>query len=324
MPWVKLDDRFPSHRKVALLSDRAFRLYVSALCWSSENLTEGRITQRELPLVAARLRGVKTAASELEAAQLWDRVDDGWQIHDFLEYNPDRARVQADREANAARQQAWRDRKRAEREAKKAAEEAARNAPRNGVTPEGENTPDDTTTTATRHDDDTTTTATRAEQNEEPQVGEFRNGVSNGTPSPSRPVPVLPSEVPPPPSPSEKPAGRSVVEVSGRGEVQPLIEAMSARGMNVSWSFQAADWLELRDAVRRAGVPALVEHAARVWKAAKDTPYSARYFLAGWTGLQGPTTYTGPRAIDGPSKTSEYLEDMAAIAEELRQQKGSA
>lgn len=98
--------------------------------------------------------------------------------------------------------------------------------------------------------------------------------------------------------------------------------AMSARGMNVSWTFHSNEWIELRDAVRRVGVPALVEHAARVWQAAKTTPYSARYFLPGWTGLQDAPAYTGPRAIAGPpSKTQEYLEDMAAIAEELRQQK---
>ena len=120
--------------------------------------------------------------------------------------------------------------------------------------------------------------------------------------------------------------GAAVAVGNGRGEVQPLIEAMAARDMNVSWTFQAAEWIDLRDAVRRVGIPALVDHAARVWQAAKTTPYSARYFLPGWTGLQDAPAYTGPRAITGPpSKTQEYLEDMAAIAEELRQQqKGTA
>lgn len=114
----------------------------------------------------------------------------------------------------------------------------------------------------------------------------------------------------------------AVVALSGRGEVQPLIEAMAARGMTVSWSFAASEWIDLRDAVRRIGVPALVDHAARAWQAAKSQPYSAKYFLRGWTGLQEAPAYTGPRAIAGPpSKTQEYLEDMAAIAEELRQQK---
>lgn len=95
-------------------------------------------------------------------------------------------------------------------------------------------------------------------------------------------------------------APAAVAAQSGRGEIQPLIDAMQARGMNVSWSFQATEWLELRDAVRRVGTPALVDHAERVWAAAKTQPYSARYFLAGWTGLQAPTTYTGPRPV-GPT-----------------------
>lgn len=282
MPWVKLDDRFPSHRKVALLSDRAFRLYVSALCWSSENLTEGRITQRELPLVAARLRGVKTAAAELEAAQLWDRADDGWQIHDFLEYNPDRARVQSEREANAARQQAWRDRKRAEREAKKAAEEAARNAPSNGVTPEGENTPGDTTATATRHDDDTTTTATRVEQNEEPQVDEFRNGVSNDTPSPARTLTSSSPTEKKQASKTRKPAAPDL----GAGipdQARPLVDGLTAAGVVVRWPFQGNEWFPLLGMISKTGTPAMVDHAVKV--AARTSVESAKYFLKGWAEL---------------------------------------
>ncbi|WP_345633529.1 hypothetical protein [Streptomyces lacrimifluminis] len=97
---------------------------------------------------------------------------------------------------------------------------------------------------------------------------------------------------------------------------------MHARGMNVSWTFSSAEWIELRDAVRRAGVPALVDHAARAWQAAKSQPYSAKYFLRGWTGIQAPIAYTGPRAVAGPpSKNQEYLDDMAAIAAELREER---
>lgn len=314
MPWVRLDDRFPSHRKVALLSDRAFRLYVSALCWASENLTEGLVQDKELPLVA-RLRGAKTAAKELEEARLWDRVEGGWQIHDYLEYNPDRARVQADRDANAARQKAFRDRKRAEKE-------AARNGSSNAVTRDSEGGSGSTTATRTRRDGDTNVRATDETKPQPPQVDGIRNGVSNDTPSPSPSRSVLPAEVPPPPSPSEEPAGRSAVEVSGRGEIQPLIEAMYARGMSVSWTFSSAEWIELRDAVRRAGVPALVDHASRAWQAAKSQPYSAKYFLRGWTGIPAPIAYTGPRAVAGPpSKNQEYLDDMAAIAAELREER---
>lgn len=315
MPWVRLDDRFPSHRKVALLSDRAFRLYVSALCWASENLTEGKILDRELPLVA-RLRGAKAAAKELEEARLWDRFDGGYEIHDFLEYNPDRARVQADREANAARQKAFRDRKRAEREV---ARNAERNAPNNGVTPDGSDAPERTTATRTRHDDDTTALRTRPENREEPQVNAIRNGVSNGTPSPS-PSQVLPTEVPPPPTPSHEQRGKSLVPASGRGEIQPLIDAMGTRGMNVTWTFSGSEWIDLRDAVRRVSTNALVDYATRSWQAARDKPHSARYFLRGWIGLQAPAP-NGP-LTSPPSAAQSYLAEMQQIAAELRAAEG--
>jgi len=173
MPWVKLDDRFPSHRKIALLSDRAFRLHVSAICWSSENLTDGRIGDRELPLVA-HIRGLKATAKQLEDAGLWDRTDDGWMIHDFLDYNPSREQILAERKKNAARQEKFRQR-------------------RNGkpVPPDGADAPEthdgDTNAARRRHDGDTTATGNRHEVQTEPQVNGFRNGVTNGVPS--RPVP---------------------------------------------------------------------------------------------------------------------------------------
>ncbi|MFE1903843.1 hypothetical protein ACFW96_09245 [Streptomyces gardneri] len=318
MPWVRLDDRFPSHRKVALLSDRAFRLYTSALCWSSENLTEGRILPQELPLVA-RIRGHKAAAAELETAGLWDQAEVGWVIHDYLVYNPDRARVQADRQANAARQQAFRDRKKAERDA---ARGEGSNAPGNGVTPGSESGPDDTTDARTRHDGDTNARESGPTNQSSSQVNEFRNGVSNGAPSPS-PSQVLPTGVPQQLPAVHEGASKSVVPASGRGEAEPLIQAMNARGMTVAWKFSGEEWIALRDAIRLVGVALLVEHAERAWRAAKTPPFSARYFLPGWTTLQPPTTYSGPRPITGPpSEAQSYLSEMQQIAAELRVAEG--
>lgn len=182
MPWVRLDDRFPSHRKVALLSDRAFRLHVSAICWCAENLTDGHIADRELPLVA-RLRNVKATAKQLQDAGLWDRSDSGWLIHDYLDYNPSRDQVLAERKKNAERQERFRRRK----NGKPSSPDESRNDGSNGVTPDGEMQLGDTTATRRKHDGDTTATRTDVSPDEEPQVSEVRNAVTND--APTRPDP---------------------------------------------------------------------------------------------------------------------------------------
>lgn len=100
---------------------------------------------------------------------------------------------------------------------------------------------------------------------------------------------------------------------------QPLINEMTKRGMRVSWQMQAGDWKELADLIRTRSVPVLVDHAERVWKAAKTTPYSARYFIDGWRGLPENSADAAPplRAVSGgyqpyrnPTDQSVYDEDF--------------
>ncbi|MFI0900600.1 hypothetical protein [Streptomyces sp. NPDC020983] len=182
MTWAKLDDRFPSHRKVALLSDRAFRLHVSAICWSAENLTDGHIGDRELPLIT-RIRGVKTTAQELETAGLWDRGDDGWVIHDYLDYNPSREQVLLERKKNAERQERFRRRKNGK-------PTPPGNGSSNGVTRLGEKHDGDTNAARRRHDGDTTAPRNRHEEPEDPQVSRSRDGVTNGAPTRPDPTPT--------------------------------------------------------------------------------------------------------------------------------------
>lgn len=118
MPWARFDDRYPSNRKVRPLSDAAFRLDVSAVCWCNENLTDGHIRLDELTLTAD-IKKHAQAAEELVLRGRWDKVEGGWQIHDFLVYNPSRDQVLADRAKAAERQ-------RRAREASKARRDAAR------------------------------------------------------------------------------------------------------------------------------------------------------------------------------------------------------
>lgn len=287
MPWVRLDDRFPSHRKVALLSDRAFRLYVSALCWCSENLTEGKILDRELTVVA-RVRSTKAAARELEDAQLWERLPDGWQIHDYLEYNPDRAKVKAGREANAARQQAYRDRQKAEREAKKAAPKAEKEPGRNGVT------------------------------------APSRNGGSNSTPYPS-PSPFSPyGENGAPTAPGRQ--ERAAAHPDRLTELKQAIAAAGIAG--IEWRLRESQWEYARQAVERVGVPAMVAYAVRSvqlkgaptgasawvdgWRSLEAPPENGVTYL--------PAVVNAPPAR--PSTTDQRVQQGLALAAEFRALEG--
>jgi len=114
MPWVRFDDQFPIHRKLAGLSDAAFRLHVSAIFWCARNLTDGVVPVGDLEDVSARVRTPTRFAAELVIRRLWHLGDeecdseqcvaagapgiDGWVIHDYLEYQPSRSKVLQTRE----------------------------------------------------------------------------------------------------------------------------------------------------------------------------------------------------------------------------------
>lgn len=94
MSWLKIDDGFMEHPKVVGLSASAFRLFMEGLCYSSRYLTDGK-----MPTGALRaMNGTPRAAVELVAAGLWEVRDEGWAVHDYLEYNPSRAEVDEKRQ----------------------------------------------------------------------------------------------------------------------------------------------------------------------------------------------------------------------------------
>ncbi len=77
---------FTRNRKVFGLSDAAFRLYVSAIDWSREQRTDGVLTEKDMPAIPRLPRSWRAVALELTGAGLWHQLDDGWQIHDFLDW----------------------------------------------------------------------------------------------------------------------------------------------------------------------------------------------------------------------------------------------
>lgn len=99
MPWFKVDDSFYGHPKRAGVSLSALGLWTLAGCWAAQQLSDGFVPRNVLPLLGGRARD----ADELVTAHLWDVKDDGWQFHDWAEYQPSRVKVMADRETERER-----------------------------------------------------------------------------------------------------------------------------------------------------------------------------------------------------------------------------
>lgn len=86
MTWVQLDDLFPEHPKVVNAGPLARALYVDALCYASRYLTDGRLSDAIARRMARDYADYATPDQLIDALVdngLWDRVEDGFEIHDY-------------------------------------------------------------------------------------------------------------------------------------------------------------------------------------------------------------------------------------------------
>jgi hypothetical protein len=109
-----LDDRFLQNRKVMEAGLQARMLYIASLCHCAGELTDGFIPTVAVAKMASQadVRGAGRAAARLVAVGLWEQAPGGFRVHDYLEYNPSRADVLAERSASRERVNAWRKAKR--------------------------------------------------------------------------------------------------------------------------------------------------------------------------------------------------------------------
>lgn len=91
--WFKVDDSFFSNPKTAMLSDGATALWLRSGSWSAQQLTDGFIPSRMVPM----FRGSDDSVRELCDVGLWERDDerDGYRFHDWSDYQPDGEEVDA-------------------------------------------------------------------------------------------------------------------------------------------------------------------------------------------------------------------------------------
>jgi hypothetical protein len=108
MPWVRKEDTYPRHRKIRRLNDAQYRMHDEAIHWCAEHLTDGHVPADELDDVTV-VKNPRRHVPTLIQRGLWHAAGHdcprclqpsdpkGWVIHDYLEYNPTRLEVQAER-----------------------------------------------------------------------------------------------------------------------------------------------------------------------------------------------------------------------------------
>lgn len=102
MTWIKLDDHWDEHPKMLAVGMAGRALWLAGLSYSARNLCDGFITEAAMRNLRARA-GVKGSKSliALESAGLWHRVEGGWMIHDYDQYQPTKAQVMARKRARS-------------------------------------------------------------------------------------------------------------------------------------------------------------------------------------------------------------------------------
>lgn len=104
--WVKIDDGFCTHPKVLAAGPLAALIQLRAICFASQNQTDGFIPASAVPLLLLGFErlGIDEGsigdyasfghqANDIDWAPimvsngLWDTVDNGYYIHDYLEWN---------------------------------------------------------------------------------------------------------------------------------------------------------------------------------------------------------------------------------------------
>lgn len=111
MPWARFEDDYLSNRKLVTLSTAAIALDMAGIIYSARELRDGVLSAADVHVVTSliHIRKWQVLAAELVDAHRWHpREEGGFVIHDYLDYQPSRQQILAERAAG-------RDRKRRER-----------------------------------------------------------------------------------------------------------------------------------------------------------------------------------------------------------------
>lgn len=104
MGWLKVDDKLPRNPKIIAGGIEPAWYYLCALTHCAEQMTDGFIADAAVPVIAPHIEDPRSVAETCCQLDLFRRVEGGYTVPDYLEFNPSRASVLARRESDKSRQ----------------------------------------------------------------------------------------------------------------------------------------------------------------------------------------------------------------------------
>lgn len=318
MSWFKVDDTAHSHPKLRSAGTAAIGLWTLGGSYAAQYLTDGMVHS-----AFVKMNGTAPQIARLVKARLWhparhdcDRcvqpADGDYVIHDYLDYNPSRARVLAERKKAA-------DKKRSQRGG-----QGSDGGGPSGIPPRTE---EESKRNRPRIEEESSEIAS-PDSAEIPGQLDLSLGDTNGPRAgAARPDPVVPSK-------EGTTAGMAARTNGVPDRLRPLARGLSAAGLGaVAWDIsKIADWERIRIQLDRLGVDLMVESALTA-ATRRGKPDSVTAWIGRWETLEDPQPQvavlpTGaganvyPITAGKPSTTDQRVGEAYALAQELRALEG--
>ena len=105
MSWVKLDDHWMDHPKIIKAGRDARDVWLASITWCAIQLTDGELPAEILPtlcvMAGVPVANCQTFAKTLLDVCLWDATENGYCVHDYLDYNPSKDQVEINKIARS-------------------------------------------------------------------------------------------------------------------------------------------------------------------------------------------------------------------------------
>src|SRR3954454_320443 len=115
--WIRLDDNFADSPKIVAAGSECGWLWIMSIAYANRFTTNGFVPATELSQLTRTMPNKSRAkrselAKKLCAVSLWEETARngvvGYQIHDYLDYQPSRKEIQKSRKQSRLRQAKWR------------------------------------------------------------------------------------------------------------------------------------------------------------------------------------------------------------------------